>query len=276
MTRTRLALFALVTVLPGCAALEQFLRSAFKEPAFNFKSMALNDISLGGLTLDTIWQLDNPNNVGISLASVDYALFIDNKQVLAGAPAQGLQIAANGSTDLHFPAGIKFQDLVGVVETFLTKDTAGWRAEGGIGVQTPIGVLRFPIAKQGDFEVPKIPAVAFGNPRVTNLTLQGATVEFPLTVTNRNTYALPVNGLAGNIAIAGSNVGTISTGDLGAMQGKTAKQVSIPLQINFFSAAGAAVNAVRGGNANVQLNAQLQSGPQALPIRLDQLVNFTR
>lgn len=276
MKRAALTAAALAFVLSGCAALERFLRSAFKEPSFNFKNLNLTDISLGGLTLDTIWQLDNPNNVGISLASVDYALFIDNKQVLAGAPAQGLQIAANGSTDLHFPAGIKFQDLVGVVETFLTKDTAGWRAEGGLGVQTPIGVLRFPIAKQGDFEVPKIPAVAFGNPRVSNITVSGATIEFPLTVTNRNTYALPVNGLAGNISIAGSNVGTISTGNLGDMQGKGAKQVSIPLQVNFFSAAGAAVNAIRGGNANVQFNAQVQSGPTALPIRVDQLVNFVR
>lgn len=267
---------AFLSVLSGCAYLQQFLKTAFREPTFTFKNMVLNDVSLGGLNLDTVWDLNNPNSVGISLAAVDYALFIENKQVVAGHPENGLQLAANGSSELHFPANIKFQDVAGVVETFLTKDLASWRAEGSIGVQTPIGVLKFPMAKEGQFEVPKLPAIVFGNPRVTSITLSGATVEFPLTVTNKNTYALPIAGVTGNLAVAGSNVGSLSTGNLGAMEGKGAKQVSLPLTINFLSAAGAVVNAVRGGNAQVSFNAQVQSGGQTLPIRVDQLVNFVR
>lgn len=263
-------------VLPGCKLLQDFFKSAFRQPAFTFKNVALTDISLGGLTLDTVWQLDNPNSVGISLATVDYALFVDNKQVLAGAPAQGLQIAPNGSADLHFPAGIKFTDLVGVVETFLTKDTAAWRAEGSLGVQTPIGVIKLPLAKDGQFEVPKVPLVAFGNPRVSNITLQGATIEFPLTVTNRNTYALPVGNVTGTVSLAGAPLGTLSTGNLGAMDGKGAKQVSLPLTVNFFSAGMAVARAVQGQNAQVAFNAQVQSGATALPIRVDQLVNLVR
>lgn len=275
MKRALLAAVGL-SILSGCAYLQQFLKTAFREPTFTFKNMLLNDVSLGGLNLDTLWDLNNPNNVAISLATVDYALFVEDKQVVAGHPENGLQLAANGSSELHFPANIKFQDVAAVVQTFLTKDFASWRAEGSIGVQTPIGVLKLPLAKEGQFEVPKLPAIVFGNPRVTNITLTGATVEFPLTVTNKNTYALPIAGVTGNLAVAGSNVGTLSTGDLGAMDGKGAKQVSLPLTINFLSAAGAVVSAVRGGNAQVSFNAQVQSGPQTLPIKVDQLVSFVR
>ncbi len=275
MKRALLAAVGL-SILSGCAYLQQFLKTAFREPTFTFKNMLLNDVSLGGLNLDTVWDLNNPNNVAISLAAVDYALFVEDKQVVAGHPENGLQLAANGSSELHFPANIKFQDVAAVVQTFLTKELASWRAEGSIGVQTPIGVLKLPLVKEGQFEVPKLPAIVFGNPRVTNITLTGATVEFPLTVTNKNTYALPIAGVTGNLAVAGSNVGTLSTGDLGAMDGKGAKQVSLPLTINFLSAAGAVVNAVRGGNAQVSFNAQVQSGPQTLPIRVDQLVSFVR
>ncbi len=276
MRKTFLLAAALAAVLGGCKALTDFLKTAFREPTLTFRTVALNDISLGGLTLDTVWALDNPNAVGVSLASVDYALFIEDKQVVAGAPQQGLQIPANGQAELRFPANVKFADVVGVVETFLTKDTARYRAEGSLGVQTPVGVLKLPLVKQGEFEVPKVPQVAFGNPRVSNLTLAGATVEFPLTVTNRNTFPLPVNGVAGTVAVGGANIGTLSTGDLGALDGKGTRQVSLPLQVNFLSAAGAAVQAIRGGNAQVQFNAQLQSGQQRLPIRVDQLVNFIR
>jgi len=268
-----------LSVLSGCAILRDLLKLAsksFNQPGFTFKNVSLTDISLGGLNLDTIWELENPNNVAISLASVDYALFIDNKQVVAGAPQNGLQIGAMGRSELHFPANFKFTDVAAVLETFLTKDTASWRAEGSLGVQTPVGVLKLPLAKDGQFEVPKVPAIVFGNPRVSNINLTGATIEFPMTVTNKNSYALPIAGVTGNLAIAGGNVGTISTGNLGAMDGKGARQVSIPLTVNFLSAAGAAVNAIRGGSAPVTFNAQVQSGPQALPIKIDQLVNFVR
>lgn len=273
----RIVLLALaLSVLSSCAYLERFLRSSgAKEPTFTFKNFLLTDASLAGINLDTVWDLGNPNPVSISLASIDYALFIEEKQVVAGRPQNGLQIAANGSSELHFPANIKFADIAGVVDTFLNKDMASWRAEGSLGVSTPIGVVKLPIVKDGQFEVPKLPAIVFGNPRITNVTFTGATVEFPLTVTNKNTYALPL-AVVGNLAVAGANVGSISTGNLGAMEGKGAKQLTIPLNISFANAVGAAASAVRGGNAQVTFNAQVQSGGQNVPIKVDQLLNFVR
>lgn len=275
MRRASVLVMAAVLVA-GCAELSQFLRAAFKEPSLTFQRMGLENISLSGLTLDTTWALNNPNAIGISLASVDYALFVDDKQVVVGSPAQGLQIAANASTDLHFPAAIRFQDLVAVVETFLNKDTAAYRAEGSLGVQTPIGVLKFPIAKSGDFEVPKIPAIAFANPRISNLSLQGVTIEFPLTVTNKNSYSLPVTGVVGNLNLAGSNLGSISTGDLGALDGKGVRTIALPLTVNFMSAGMGIFNAVQRGNAPVTFDAKLKSGTTEVPLNLNQLVNFVR
>jgi hypothetical protein len=60
------------------------------------------------------------------------------------------------------------------------------------------------------------------------------------------------------------------------MQGKGAHQAALPITINFLSAAGAVVNAVRGGNAQVTFNAQVQSGQQAVPLKVDQLLTFIR
>jgi len=267
---------ALAFTLTGCKALSEFLRDAFQRPTLDFKNLRLDDISLNGLTLDTVWNLNNPNAVGISLAEVDYALFIEDKQVVAGSPQKGLQIAPNGTSELHFPANLKFQDVAGVVQTFLQKDFARYRAEGALGVQTPIGILKFPIAKDGEFEVPKLPAVAFGNPRITNLSLAGATLEFPLNVTNKNTYPLPIAGVAGNLTLAGAPIGTLSTGNLGAMGGKATKQLSLPLTVNFMQAGMAVANAVQRGNGQLQFNAQVQSGGASVPLRVDQLVNFVR
>lgn len=263
-------------VLSGCAYLQQFLRTAFQQPTFRFKNLGLTEISLAGLNLDTIWELNNPNQVGLSLASIEYALEVEDKQVVAGAPPQGLQIAPRSASDLHFPANLRFQDLAAVVDTFLNKDQAKYRASGFIGVNTPIGVIRLPLSTEGMFEVPKVPLVQFGNPRVTNVSFAGATIEFPLNVTNRNTYGLPISGVSGGISLAGANIGTLSTGDLGAMEGRGTRTVALPLTINFLSAASAAAAIARGGNAQVAFSAQVQSGGLALPINVNQVVNLVK
>lgn len=275
----RIILAAVILGLSGCAYLAEFLKGAqgaglFNQPTFTFKTANLEHITLGGLDLDTVWELNNPNNVGISLASIDYALFIEDKQVVAGQPQNGLQIGANGASNLHFPANIKFVDVAQVLETFLTKDRAKWKAEGSIGVQTPIGVIKLPMSKEDTFEVPKIPAVVFQNPKVTNISLTGATIEIPMQVTSKNTYPIPLGVVTGNLAIAGSNVGTVSTPSLGDVTGT--KTVALPVTVNFISAAGAVVNAIRGGNAQVTFNAQMQSGTQQVPIKVDQMLSFVK
>ncbi len=260
----------------SCAELLDLLRasSAGSEPTFTFLRADVRDATLEGLTLDTVWRLDNPNDLAISLAQVDYALFIEGKQVVAGSPATGLQVAARGSTELHFPANVKFVDLANVVQTFLTRDTASWRVQGALGVSTPIGVVSLPLSTQGQFEVPKVPAVQFGAPRVSNVSFVGATIEFSLQITNKNSYALPISNVTGAVRIAGAPVGTLSTGDLGAMTGRGTRTVNLPLTVNFLSAAGALVNVAQGGNAQVTFDAQVQSGQLALPLKVDQLLNF--
>lgn len=271
------ATLALLAVASGgCAYLSQFFKAAFQEPTFRFLRADVTDFSLGGLTLATRWELANPNGVGLSLASMDYALAIEDRPVLSGRPPQGLTIPARGTAELVFPATVRFQDIAPVVETFLTRDQAKYRASGSIGVQTPIGVVSFPLQYDGAFEVPKLPAVRMLNPKVSALTLTGATIEFPLEVTNRNTYPLPVSQVTGGVAIAGASVGSLSTGDLGALQGRGVRTVTLPLQLNFLQAGMAVANIVRGGTATVQFNAQVQSGGQQVPLPLSQALTFLR
>jgi LEA14-like dessication related protein len=118
--------------------------------------------------------------------------------------------------------------------------------------------------------------VQLGNPRVTNLSFSGATVEFPLTVTNRNSFPLPVADVAGSLSVAGATLGSLSTGDLGALPAKGTRQLSVPLQVSFLSAAGAAVTAIRGGNAEVRFSAEVTSGEGRVPLQVDQLVTFLK
>ncbi|KFE62513.1 LEA type 2 family protein [Hyalangium minutum] len=272
MKRTLFLLLSLSLVtLTGCATLKKL----FKKPTVTFKTARLSSASLSDATVDVVYEVRNPNTFGLSLAKVDYAFFVEGKQVVAGAPRNGLNLKAHDSSELVFPANVKFADIVPVVETFLNKDQALFKVQGSVGINTPIGVLSFPLEKEGTFEVPKIPNVQFEAPRITNLSISGATVEFPLNITNRNSFPLPVAGLAGDLKVAGASVGTLSTGDLGMLDGGGTRQVTLPLQINFARAASAAT-ALRSGNAQVNLSGRLTSGSGNVPLNIGQLLQFKR
>ncbi|MBJ6763532.1 LEA type 2 family protein [Myxococcaceae bacterium JPH2] len=275
--RSLLVLFVLaVTTLAGCASLQNLMKNAFKKPRISFKTARLADASLSNATVNLVYEVENPNSFGLELASVSYAFFVEGKQVVAGSPPKGLDLKAHGKSELVFPANVKFADIVPVVETFLNKDQAAYKAQGSVGIQTPIGVLTFPLEKEGTFEVPKIPHVEFQAPHITQVGLTSATVEFPLAITNRNSFALPIAGITGALKVAGADVGTLSTGNLGTLDGSGTRQVRLPLTINLTRAAAAALAVRAGGNTQVRLDGRLTSDAQSVPLNLTQLVNFIK
>lgn len=275
MRRLLWATLAAAFLATGCAFLSNLFSSGFRKPTLTFKSASLADASLGGATVNLVYSVDNPNPLALSLAEVSYAFFVEGKQVLAGQPPAGFQIPAQGSADLTFPASIKFSDLASVVETFLTKDVARYRAEGQIGLQTPVGVLRLPLSKEGDFEVPRIPRFEFGSPRIVHLSLASATLELPVTVTNRSPFALAIQSFSGALKIAGANVGTLSSGDFGQLEANGSRQLTLPITLHL-AQAGAALAALREGRANLSLSGQVNSGGTAVPLSISQVVSFLR
>ena len=269
-----LLLLGAVFLVAGCAHLQKLASQAFQNPKVAFSRAALQDVSLSGATVDLFWMVENPNPIGIQVAELDYLFQVEGKQVVAGKPPQGLNIAAKRRGELNFPAAVKFADLVPVLTTFLTKDSAAYQASGNLGFQTPIGVLRFPISHQGVFPVPKLPDVQFESPRITKMDLLGATLEIPLVVTNKNGFALPIDALAGGLQIAGARVGQLNAGSL-SLDAQGSRRVTLPLRVDFAQALSAA-NAIRQGKASVGFDGQLKSGAVTMPVGFSQNLTFTR
>ncbi len=268
-------LVAAALVLPGCALLQNLFKSAFKKPDLRFKTANLLNADLSGARLDTLWTLNNPNPMGLSLAHVDYNLLVEDKQVVAGSPRRGFKVDANDKTDLSFPADLKFADLASTLVVFLTKPTAKYRAEGSIGVDTPIGLVKLPLRKEGVFEVPKIPAFSMDAPRITQMNLTSARLEIPVRLTNKNSFPLPIAGLVGNLSIGGAKVGNVSAGRLGLIPAKATETVMLPVTVDFPRALQAA-NAIRQGRGKVELTGNLTSGGAQVPVNLGQVVNFIK
>ena len=241
----------LLVVLPliaaSCATLEQLTSGAFQKPTLAYKSATLADVSLSGATLNLVTTVNNPNGVGLSLADLDYRLSIDGHPVATGRPPDGLEIPAHGSADVTLPATFQFTDLGQAVTTVLAKGSAGYKAEGTVGVKTPVGVVRLPLSHQGTFELPHMPGIALGTPRLTKVGIDQATVELPLTLTAKGSYPVPLQALQAAVSVDGTRVGEVSAKDLGTLQPGTSRAVSLPLTIPFSGALQAAQAIMRGG-----------------------------
>lgn len=257
----------------GCS----FFRSiaGFKRPSLAFRGATLSDASLSDATINLTYVVNNPNPIELALEEVSYRLFVEGRPVVSGRPAEGLRIPAGGKRELVFPAQVKFADIAPALEAFLSKDRARYRAEGSAGVASPVGLVRLPLAHEGEFEVPKVPDVQFGTPRIGQLSFTSASMELPLRVTNRNSFPLPIAALTGALKLGGSDVGTIATHSLGTLAPRGTLEVSLPLTIQF-RGAGAAAAALQKGSGELAFSGSLRSGQTAMPVEWKATRQFQR
>jgi len=248
----------------------------FKKPDVAYKSASLTDVSLSGATLNVVTRVDNPNPVSLALAEVDYRLSIDGHPVATGKPPDGLEIQANGATDVTLPASFKFTDLGQAVATVLQKGSAGYKAEGTVGVKTPIGLVTVPLSHEGTFTLPAMPGIALGTPRLTSVAIDHATVELPVTLTGKGSLPVPLQALEAAVTIGGARIGEVSARDLGTLEPGASRSVTLPLTVPFSGAVEAAQAMLKGGTVPIALDGQLQSGPAPVPFQLKTTANFRR
>jgi len=249
--------------------------SGFQKPSLAFKDASLSDVTLGGATVNLIFTVTNPNDAALSLAETDYKLSLDGKQVVGGKPAAGIRIPAKGSSDITLPASVKFADLAGSVADFWRKEQANYRAEGHIGVDTPIGIAALPFEKEGTLPLPKLPEVSLGTPKIGQLGLTSARIDIPLVFANQNPFALPLGSVSGALRIAGADVGEIGAQPVGRVDAKAAKTVTLPVTIRF-SQAMAAARAIQEGRAHVAVDGQLAAEGASLPFHVEHDVDFAQ
>jgi LEA14-like dessication related protein len=257
----------------GCSLLQNVAQS--REPSLSFKNASLSDVSLAGATVNLTFSVQNPNPVGITLAETDYKLSLAGKQLVAGKPPSGVRIPASGSSDVTLPAQVRFADLGDSLAAVLRQNEVPYRAEGHLGVSTPLGVVPLAFAQEGTLPLPRIPTISVQSPRINSLSLTQATLDLPLTLSNPNSFPLPLGTVAGDLSIAGAQVGRVASAELGRIDARQSRTVAVPVIVHF-AQAFAAAQALREGKARVALDGQLTSGDASVPVHVERDVDFTR
>jgi LEA14-like dessication related protein len=121
-----------------------------------------------------------------------------------------------------------------------------------------------------------MPGIALGTPRLTNVALDHATVELPVTLTGKGSLPVPLQALQAAVTIGGAHIGEVSAKDLGTLEPGASRSVTLPLNVPFSGALEAAQAIMKGGTVPIALQGQLQSGPVPVPFALTTSAQFRR
>src|SRR5438309_47914 len=111
----------LLPLLAGCALVRSAVSSAFEKPTLSFKDARLPSIDFEGAELDLVFLVNNPNSMGLDLAQTSYTLQVEGKQVVAGAPQNGLVIPAHGSGEVTFPARVHWNEIAPALQALFAQ-----------------------------------------------------------------------------------------------------------------------------------------------------------
>lgn len=258
--------------LCSCSFAQQVASSAFERPTLSFKEARLPSIDFTGAELDLVFQVTNPNSVGIDLTRASYALTVEGHQVTSGAPKNGLQIPGRGTAEVTFPAQVRWNEIAPALEAVFAMDQVHYKASGELG----FGPVTLPVSHEGTFAAPKMPQLDIGRPQITSLSLTGARLSLPLQISNLNGFPLPLGGLVGAVDLAGARVGRIAMAEAAPVPSNGHTTVNVPLDVSFLSTGQAVAEAIRTGVAEVKVDAVLNAAGASLPLKVAKTVELQR
>lgn len=258
----------LLIALTGCAQLSQVLRASTVTPTAKHQSTRLQNVTLDDATVEATFLIDNPNVMGLKIDGLAWAFALDGQRLFDGRRAGGMNLPAQGRTELKVPITVPFKAIPSLVTTFKDKKEAPYAVQAKATVNTPLGPVTIPLGWEGMLPVPKLPTVSLASARIENLSLSGARVMVQLAVNNPNVFRLPLEALGGRVMVAGQQVAGLSLASARPLAAGEVTAVQLPIDISFASAGFAVASALTAGNATLAVDGNATVGGRALPLNL--------
>lgn len=272
MTRARLARSAALALalappllaLPGCAAMGELAKSAFKKPTLTLKQVSVASIDFDGATLAFDYQVENPNGFGLKVGKLQYWLELERRVVTRGEAPGGLALPASGTAPVRFTARLPFAEVPRLLELTRSAAPVHYTVGGVVGVDTPLGLVDLPISHAGTVDLPRVPEFKVASVSVRMSSLTELVVDLTVDVANANPFPLPGGELQYAVAVGGEVVASAEAGQVIAVPARGHGKLSIPVRLSLLGAGRAAASAVRGG-AEVRLSGQAKVGAISTP-----------
>lgn len=125
------------------------LNTALVQPTVDLKSVKVANATLADATLIFNFQVQNPNEIAISVDRIKYALSVNGQPLTNGILDQGLKVNGKSLINVPLPVPIKYTDLGSSLATFLGQEITPYEITGDVQA----GFLTIPFQQKGDLKL---------------------------------------------------------------------------------------------------------------------------
>lgn len=147
--------FKIFCLLVFSLSLLSCLSWVLEKPTFVLREISLSPRSFTEMNLLLGLEVQNPNRLDFTLSSVEYILYLNNKEIGTGRLEKELLIPSLSTSRVQAPIVAKFKDLGEILKTIVTTDDISYKIEGKANVKTVFGNLNFPFSKEGRINLKK-------------------------------------------------------------------------------------------------------------------------
>jgi LEA14-like dessication related protein len=264
---TRAALLAGL-LLTRCAEIGKLAASAIEQPKLTFKAVRLQSVDLAGAALAFDFELENPNSFGLQVARAQYGIEVEGTRVTAGELPGGLALPAKGKAPLTVTSRVRYQDVPGIAALFGKRDSIRYKLSGLVGIQTTLGVIELPFAREDQLPLPHLPAFSLEGLRLRSASFDRIALEVRVRIANANDFPLPAGKLRAALSLAGSEVARVEEAGLTAVPAGGSALVAIPIDLPLGGIGRAATDLARGAPVDVGLRGAARIAGVELPLDL--------
>lgn len=256
--------------LTGCGTdLSGFL------PTVRFNRFELRSIDFEHIETDFVFDVDNPNPVGAPVDRFDYALQLGGVEILSGRDPDGLELVANGSSELALPVGLEFANIWEAVTATRGEDFVPFGFAGGFGFDTDLGPVDISFDEEGSYPALRIPPIRLGKLKLQNVGASRVDFGLDLDVDNDHGSSLFFENLDFRLEFAGVEVGDGTLDDGGEVAGASSGTMTLPFSVDYLDALEAIAAVAAGEKLQVGLDADMDVDTPfgVLPLHVDESGN---
>jgi len=144
---TALLLLSLSAVLTAC--------SGISEPEVTMTGVDVNGISMEGIELDLLVDVENPNDFGADIGELEYSIYLDGLKVATGLQEEAVSVPANSTVEVGVPFTIVWKGVDKGLRKLLDGEEHDWRIKGSVELSKGPLSRSFSFSESGEFTAPK-------------------------------------------------------------------------------------------------------------------------
>lgn len=261
-------LLAVLVAGPGCQTLRD-LAAAGPRPEARITGARLSDLSLDAAGLEFDVLVKNPLGADLPLSTLGYTLESDGRRLLEGSATPRGSIPARGERTITLPARVRFTELLATLRGVRPGQVVPYRVAAALSVDAPgLGPLSLPLEWSGELPVPAPPRVSLERVRWESISLQEARAVLRLQIANANAFALDLERLRYELALAGASVASAVVDRPQAFGAGATQVLEVPLALRPIDLGVALFGVLQGDGAAYELGGSMTVGTVFGPIEL--------